>query len=419
MIKKILLCFMIITVLTSCHPLTNEKTLQAIDNTSYEYSSILNKDKSVIFFKQTVSFEEAYPESEIIEITNLCEDTSLQVVGIDDYGNIYYEKECQECNEPDVDVAEILRYNVIEEKWENILKMQPHNHCNYIYSNEKYLLYMQDENYNWKRTSLHIYDLQEKKDVRFFTHTRDKKTNSTYVWQFASPILIDDTVYFEDCSGMDEDNIYQSEIYSYDIKNDKINKIASSSKGVMQYKGKPAWLEISKDKINSLVYSTFDNKYLYKAITGNGSIYSAKDNLMVVNDYISIFDFNIIIKEDKKYLQNEYEVLPEFEKKRQISHYGIKKIENREVSPILIAGYGGFATNVITNGNIVAWDGVGIGSPLIFNNEWDSIISFENVIKEDVFAYTVYLSENYLLLSYVNTNEFETAKEKIFLFKLQ
>jgi hypothetical protein len=98
-----------------------------------------------------------------------------------------------------------------------------------------------------------------------------------------------------------------------------------------------------------------------------------------------------------------------------ISSYGIKLVTGKQILPILVVE-NGFATNVVTNGNIIGWYGSSIGAPMFYDRTKDKIISIDNLKINKFSGYGITLSKNYAIISY--SEDTEDATEQILLWTL-
>lgn len=82
--------------------------------------------------------------------------------------------------------------------------------------NEKYMILIMSENAQWRTTSLHCYDFENKSLVKFFDHSIDPDTQSIFYQNYNNILIQEDKVYFDDYC-QDEDNNPIAVLYSYDL----------------------------------------------------------------------------------------------------------------------------------------------------------------------------------------------------------
>lgn len=87
--------------------------------------------------------------------------------------------------------------------------------------NDRYMIWLEDHNANWKLVSLHCYDFQTGDDIQFFDYSCDPVTGVMFQWNFNEIILKDGLVYFDDASSATD-----MDLYEYDIENDKLTLIS-------------------------------------------------------------------------------------------------------------------------------------------------------------------------------------------------
>jgi hypothetical protein len=300
------------------------------------------------------------------DISHIQKPENAYIQAVDNNGNIYY---CVDGNDSVDTIAEIMYYNLKSQKLTSLIKPEKMNNCTVVSVNDRYLIWVEDENANWQKTSIHLFDLQTKDDVEFYKHTLDPKTNLTYTSFFNSPVMIGDKVYFDDVVSKDTNDIYKIQVFSYDIKQKKVSKLYDQAKIPMEYKGKLAWLDALFDEIKNKSKSSKDNFVSFVDTTNDPSI----------------------------------------------SSYGIKLVTGKQILPILVVE-NGFATNVVTNGNIIGWYGSSIGAPMFYDRTKDKIISIDNLKINKFSGYGITLSKNYAIISY--SEDTEDATEQILLWTL-
>ncbi len=372
-----------------------ENKLPVLSDNNYSSDNIVSQDDYTVMFKETVPFSNAYPNAEMYNLSLELPNVNMILQGIDDKGKLYY----YIANESTDSFGGIYSYDWKTEDWCEIIKTESSSTAAFVAINDDYLLWIEDKKANWQNTSLHVYNLKTNRDHCFYTHTINPQTGLTYVIQFTYPILLDDKVYFEDVINIDENGNYIIKVFCYYIKEEKIEEVAENAKCAMEYKGRPAWLEKSEDNINSVIYSAADEKYIFKNENQLGTYFAAKGDIIVGNDRINESQYKKIlgVDSDPNYKPSKKEQLS-------ISSWGIKVINENIVSPIILTDSkrGGFVSNPVTNGNIVAWIGDNAGIPKIYSNEIDKLIDFSEFTTDNVFAYRFIISENYLLLSYTD-----------------
>ncbi len=391
MFKTLIICITLIMVLSSCKTVISEKNLRIITKDDYliEYVSC-NGD--TILYKEKINLYDAYKNIEIIDITSVKTPlVDMDPVGVDDLGNVYYVNNVDPIINPCPSV--IYKYSPYNKEWEKLVETDTKSQCYFVSINNQYLLWLEDESAGGLRLSLHIYNVENQKDIKIYTYTRNPENNLMFTFQFNEPIIIDNKVYFQDTVGIDKDDFYKIKIFSYHISSGKITEIASDSKKVMEYKNEPAWLTMSEDKINCLFYSSFDKDYLFKEITGLGTIYTTKGNMILANDYMTAQDFEKIKASTVETLGNNV-ISPN----SPIECYGIRKYDDDKTIPIIVHGGKGFIDSVKTNGNIVTWCGSSVGVPMFYDNKIDKIVTFEEIIDNETTSYNVLLSNNYIFL---------------------
>jgi hypothetical protein len=408
--KFLLLFILIILLFTSCNFKENidETQISVINEDDYLTANIIEKKQSQVLFKETIAFSKAYPNANMLDLTDLIKpraDAGLS--GVDDKGNIYYTAEKNDIEK----TGAIYSYNPFKKEWKTLVETKENYNCAFIFANENYLLWMQDNNANWQKTSLHLLNLETLVDIEFYKHTLDPATGLTYAWQFSTPILIGNNIYFDDMVGKDKNELYKIKVFSYSISENKVTMLAEDAKWPMEYQKKAAWLKMSQDQKNSLFFSVHQNKNLIKTETRLGTAFTAGGDLIIANDYMSQAFYDSLSQAlDSQSKFNDTVKDPA------VSSYGIKLLFKNEVQPI-IAVNAGFITNPVTNGDLVAWYGSSVGNPMLYSYNQDKLIQFDHLVEETVLGYNFYLSENYAILHF--GYETEDSKQLEYFWKLQ
>lgn len=406
--KSILLCVFIIFLFTSCgtNEIIDETNIPIISESDYFSADIVNKTTNSVRFKETISFTQAYPNSNVIDLTNLKKPRDdAQVIFVDNAGNIYYVAERGENNS----TGSIFSYNYSNKHWTTLVETAENHNCTVVCANEDYMLWREDDNANWLKVTLHLLDLKTKKSVKIYDYSTDPNTGLMYSWQFSTPVIIGDDVYFDDIVGKDKNELYDIKMYSYSITNKKINVLDEDAKWPMEFQGKAAWLKMSSDEKNSLFYSAKQEKFLLKTETRLGTAFTSRKDIVVANDYMSQAFFDYLTT--KSTLQTDF---TDSVDDPAISSYGIKLYKNNQIQPIIVVNTG-FITNPITNGDLIGWYGSSAGKPLIYSSQKNVLIEFDQLGLENVLGYDFKLSDNYLILSCATENN----EQYVYMFNLQ
>jgi len=395
---KCLFLFVIaIVILTSCSTqiTVDETQIPVIDERDYLAAPIVETAGNQVRFKKTISFSQAYPNATVTDLSDLAKPRDdANPICIDNQGILYY---VAERGDPMIaDQAHLLgaiySYNPFNQEWKTLVESDENHNCTAVFANEKYLLWEEDENANWQKVSLHVLDLETMKDTKVYTFSTDPNTGLMYAWQFSVPVLIDDTIYFEDIVGMDENGLYKIKMLAYSISKNKIRELDEDAKWPMEYRDGAAWLKMSQDTKNSLFFSAQQKECLVKTETRLGTVFTAKGDLIVANDYLSNALYEHLINGGG----SPSEFVDTVDNPR-IASYGIKVLANEQVQPVLVVEKG-FVSNPVTNGDLVGWYGSSIGAPMMYSYSQDALIQFDPLPVDSVMAYKFILSEKYAYL---------------------
>lgn len=406
--KRIILCLIPVLVFTACGKNTpvNESKIPVINEQDYFYANIIQKEENQVRFKETILFSKAYPNTDIIDLTNLKKPhNNANLTHIDNNGNLYFVVERTETE----DIGAIFSYNPFSKKWCTLVETDKNHNCTIICANEKYLLWKDDENANWLKSSLHLLDLHTMKDIKFYTHTVDPSTGLMYTWQFSTPVIIGDNIYFDDIVGIDKNNLYQIKMFSYSISQNNVKELDNNAKYPMEYKENIAWLKMSQDKENSIFFSSEQSKGLLKTENRLGTAFTAKNNLIVANDYMSQASYDSICNSSNTQTNFNDDI-----NDQTVASYGMKLIVDEKIHPLLVVSKG-FITNPVTNGDLVGWYGSSAGIPIIYSHKKDKLIEFDNLSSTSILGYSLFVSENYAVLGYAT----EDNKQYHFMWNLK
>lgn len=389
---KSLIFILIIVLFTSCSTdsAVDEIKIPVINEMDYLSADIISQTENQVRFKETISFSNAYPHANMIDLTTLNkprDDANLS--GVDNQGNVYYVAERSD-SKP---TGAIYSYNPFSKKWNTLVETDNNHNCNYIFANEKYLLWMEDQNANWLKTSLHLLNLDTMKDIKFYEHTVDPNTKLTFAWQFSTPVLINDTVYFDDIVNVNKDEIYEIKVFSYSISKNKVKEVAKDAKWPMEYQNNAAWLKKSQDQKNSIFFSSQQNKNLFKTETRLGTVFTSHDDIIIANDYMSQAFYDTLT-----HASNSKSEFTDTVKDPAISSYGIKLLVNDNIQPVIVINKGNI-TNPVSNGDLIAWRGLSVGTPVLYSYNMNKLIEFDHLSLDSVFDYGFMLSQNYAILS--------------------
>lgn len=403
-----ILFILIIFLFASCgiNETIDETDIPIISESDYFSADIINKTGNSVRFKETIPFTQAYPDSNVIDLTNLKKPREdAQVICVDNVGNIYYVAERGENHS----TGSIFSYNYSNKSWKTLVETSENHNCTVVCVNENYLLWREDDNANWLKVTLHLLDLKTKKSVKIYDYSTDPNTVLMYSWQFSTPVIIGDNVYFDDIVGKDKNELYDIKMYSYSITQKKINTLDEDAKWPMEFQGEAAWLKMSSDKKNSLFYSAKQEKFLLKTEARLGTAFTSRKNIVVANDYMSQAFFDHLTT--KSSLQSDF---IDSVNDPAISSYGIKLYKKNQIRPIIVVNTG-FITNPVTNGDLIGWYGSSVGKPLIYSSRKDILIEFDQLGLENVLAYDFKLSDNYLILSCATENN----DQYVYMFDLE
>ncbi len=402
--KVILLLLITVLSFSSCKA-ADEAKLILLNENDYLNANIIEKTENNVFFKETISFEEAYPNVELLDLSSveMPRDDGAAIC-VDNKGIIYYQFERSEKNPTGM----ICSYNPFTKEWCTLVETDESHNCAVETVKNDYLVWQEDENSNWLKSSLHLLDLKTKKDVKFYTFTVDPSTNLMYSWRWKPSVIIGDKVYFDDTVGKTDD-IYKIKVFSYSISKNKITELDEDARYPQEYLGDVRWLKMSEDKKNSLFYSAKQDRILFKSTTELGTVFASSNKLIVANDNLRKSFFDTL--SEKKNSETE-SVFPQ--ESVTTAGNGIKIFVNDKVEPIL-ATFLENISDIETNGDIVTWTGETKGGPIFYSYSKDRIIKFDQTIFKDVWIYGFMHSDNYAIVNAVDTNN----KRSVYMWDLR
>jgi hypothetical protein len=270
--------------------------------------------------------------------------------------------------------------------------------------NDNFIIWKEDKNSNWYKTSLHVYNLKTKKDTEFYVHTVDPETDMVYEWNFNKPVLKDDIVYFDDIVGI-KDDIYQINLFQYNITEDKLEKIKTQAKYPMLYNDEIAWLGYRKKDNGTTIVVNNNGKPLEIAqIKSSGGLFqmSSSKNIIAIIEGINIPDYDIITSLAEK-TNNENPKEKSYSEKETLSQiaYGVKIFDGKTAEPVMVSKDP--VDTPDNNGKYIGWRQFTKDYPRFYDVENKRIITVDKLSPEKV--YGCLINQKYLIFDTYNNSD--------------
>lgn len=158
-------------------------------------------------------------------------------------------------------------YDLKTDTYRTLMKVGKGSQVALFTADEDYIVWQEGyDNSDWKKTRWHLYNKKNGKDKMFYTCAQDPENGYIYADNFSVPLLWNGCVYFDDVVGMKED-IFQVNLYCYNIAEDKVTMLVEQGKRSTVYKNKLAYLGPDLQDSAGAVLYTYDAGVSKKIMT--------------------------------------------------------------------------------------------------------------------------------------------------------
>lgn len=198
--------------------------LQTIDKeiyvSDYEGDKPTLQEFTLYYYQDSADFTELFPDAGFekweVEVKPEYGELIFRAV----YKNYIY-MQLQDENGLDI----LYRHNLETGTDETVFTYDGPNSV-YIHTvNDKYVIWMEDENANWLKASLNCYDIEKGTNTKVFTYTRQEGSDYMYSWNFDEVVLVGDCLYFDNVPRK-ADGVTDMDMYVYDIEKNELTMIA-------------------------------------------------------------------------------------------------------------------------------------------------------------------------------------------------
>lgn len=225
---------------------------QLLDFSDNNYLSItkpfiLGQDQNIYYLKNKITSKNSKIHFDTFEIDvkdSIGNKISHFICMDDKYG--YY---CRSGEEEHA--GEIGRVNIENNTYEKLIEIPIGNQGGSLVASKDYIVWEESlDNSNWGLTRLNVYNKKRMTNEPFYNHAIDVETGKVYAWNWSECVIDGDLIYFDDIVGI-KDEIYQVNLYTYNIKTRKINLVKEMAKQPMKTRDGIVWQELNEDKINT------------------------------------------------------------------------------------------------------------------------------------------------------------------------
>jgi len=361
-VKYIMFIISFLILLTSsCNNIQN-KFYSNDDFVFTKHSEAIETNGS-IFYRELINLDDLRPDTLIEKVKFQNDENSLYNHYIAHNDCIYLLKTVKN------DGNYIMQYNLENKTEKPIYKIErPENYQFSLYTaDNRYIIWKEDEDANWFKPSLNLYDTVSKVNKKIYTYNLNPETNLSYGWNFNDIIIYDDIIYFDDVVGY-EDNRYITNLYSYNIKTEKIAIVHENAQFPFLYKGVSYY---TYDKINEQYYLNNIDKSIPKISLGkNVNFDSASKNIFA--SVVQIFDGETNANKHKA--------------------YGIKYFDGEQYIPIISEVN---LSDVSCNDDYIGWTSYQVNKPFFYDINNQKIVCV-NDLDNDIYAVTI--TDKYILI---------------------
>ncbi len=213
-----------------------------VSTDAFEGVTPVSEDGIYVYYKETIDYKVQFPNASVIDIGGN-EKGTFSTISSD--GKAYFSQENSTAGEMNgrpavsTDNAVMWEYDIKSGEWREIIRTDLyHNGIIYV-ANEKYVVWESEENCNWSRNALNIYDKKtgETKEIYRFTADSESGRSNISWWTDGTVLLLGDSVFFHDITGYYEngDPIYK--VFEYSVPDGKLTCLATDARNVTEYAG--------------------------------------------------------------------------------------------------------------------------------------------------------------------------------------
>lgn len=201
----------------------------------YEGGEEKSQSGTLFFYKESAKFSEIYPG---VGFTKMMIDADeLRIVKVEsEY--IYF-------SAVEGGTTKLIRYDMSDGSQKLLFTYDGANTISVADANDDYVVFDEDENANWMKNSINVYDIKSGESRKIWTHPRDENGYS-FLGAGGNTLLDGSTVYFDTVTGTDGDGLVYA-LYKYDIVKDELTELGGdNARSPLNYRGL-SWLEDGAD----------------------------------------------------------------------------------------------------------------------------------------------------------------------------
>lgn len=230
-----------------------------VSTDAFEGANPILDDGRYIYFKETVDYKQQFPNA---SVTNIGSTKKGMFSAISSDGKAYFSQENSTAGEMNgrpavsTDNAVMWEYDIKSGEWCEIIRTDLYHNGIIHVASEKYVVWESDENCNWSRNALNVYDKNtgETKEIYRFTVDSESGGSNISWWTDGTVLLLGDSVFFHDITGYYENGDPIYEVFEYSVPDGKLTCLATDARNVTEYAGDVAWVAKAGDDFDSCLY---------------------------------------------------------------------------------------------------------------------------------------------------------------------
>lgn len=402
-LKGYFLVFFIIINCTSCagdeRITSDENSIDSsvepvmYDFTDYHFRNssvnIVSEDENFYFYKKVR--HSSGNEFDVKQYTvNLSDSQDRKIDYLFDFDEDYAYYSCDSTEDKPGEIG-IVDY--AKNAYQKIIELPKGSQAGIETVDQNYIVWKESLNdSNWGITRLHLYDKATNKDIVFYNNAIDVDTKRVFAWNWSKPVIIEDTVYFDDVVGVEND-IYKVNMLKYDIKEKKITTVKKMAKWPISYKNGIIWQQLNSDGVNTdvIFYNGTQEKHLFSFNNRSvSSIIGHSDRFAMVNQLNS----EMLTKDTTQIYDS-------------VDCAGLQIFSDNNIQQILITKPTQYIQNPIICGDFLSFylNTEHPYIPKLYNFKTDEIIElsdlskdFYNIVFSEQYAYFSCKEDNHLLI---------------------
>ena len=358
---------------------SKELKASVLDDRRYLKMNIVTKKDNMLYGKHVMPFSELQSDSSLKKF-------NVDSIGDDWIWNFNNDREILFCSGPKDSMIAV--HSLKNDQCTPLIHLEDGHVAGFKAINKDYLLWTESSSDMWKDTTLHIYDLNTKKDKVFYTYTVNPQSGCIYAMNSNECVIWNQTVYFDDIVGIDSNGNYQINLYAYKISDGSIALIKKQAQNPFIYQNSLCWFEYDEDTGNPVMVLN-DKKSPKKYLIHNGtSIFHSNGDTISVTDELTMPDTEKLFDPN----QASSNIYSDKEKKT-VDGLGFTLLNETSVIPLLVTK-GLSMGPAVSNSKAVVWSRIEGSVPMFYDISSQNFVVMDTLPKGD---YSCIMNDNELL----------------------